>query len=80
MKKFNDMINEYQTASSEWSDEVDKFDINMAKLHSIIEKVSNKQQFDLENRGLSAALRFTNEELQRIINDLEVISKTKNVS
>ena len=48
MRKFNDVINEYQNASDDWSDEVDKFDILMATLHTKIENVSNKQQYDLE--------------------------------
>jgi len=74
------MINEYQNASDDWSDEVDKFDILMGKLHTIIEKVSDKQQFDLENRGFSQALKFTNEQLEKIITDLDALNNSSVIS
>ena len=77
--KVSDMVNEYQT-QDDFTSEISKFDILMAKLDTIVEKISNKQQFDIDNRGYEAALKFTNEQLNTIINDLDKLNKSNVIS
>jgi hypothetical protein len=73
------MVNEYQT-QDDFTSEISKFDILMAKLDTVVEKISNKQQFDVDNRGYEAALKFTNEQLSTIINDLDKLNKSNVIS
>ena len=77
--RINDMVNEYQT-QDDFTSEISKFDILMAKLDTVVEKISNKQQFDVDNRGYEAALKFTNEQLNTIINDLDKLNKSNVIS
>ena len=77
--KVSDMVNEYQT-QDDFTSEISKFDILMAKLDTVVEKISNKQQFDVNNRGYEAALKFTNEQLNTIINDLDKLNKSNVIS
>jgi len=72
-------INEYQSMP-DFSDEVDKFDISIAKLHDVVEQITSKQQFDLDNQGYSHALRYVNHQLDKMVNDLDILNKSNVIS